>query len=410
MQKKNKKKKFSIKKLIKGFTLVELLAVIVILAIIMIIAIPNVLSVLNTSKQKTFGQYVTKVYTKAQEQRVSDSYLGIKRDKYDITKDLGLASTGSFKGYVLFTRNSNNEEQVYIALTDGEYNTATQYGEDESTRVNYINYTVGGEPTYSQTLSRYNGKNSFIKGNLADITIPDSQSSPDFIELTGGSTTTEDDFSTKLKVFYNKAYGSFKTAISNNTVTKKQYSCDENHDHGYINVEHYDYKTLTGDTSATSDGFITIMESHLKYDDGSSIPFKLAYIAFRDKNYHTGTKLIYYMNGSQSSIVLPYSVYGTFFNEINYKSSVVDSTPVFDQEEYGNDLTRIINASEALASELIPTFESKYYPSIRYVSNSVADGLGAMNVYTYNQFKSTYYMEPEQLIYDYITSQGWRQV
>ena len=405
-----KKKKTSIKQLSKGFTLVELLAVIVILAIIMIIAIPNVLNVLNTSKQKTFGEYVTKVYTKAQEQRVSDSYLGIKRDKYDITKDLGLASTGSFKGYVLFTRNSNNEEQVYIALTDGEYNTATQYGEDESTRVNYINYTVGGEPTYSATLSRYNGKNSFIKGNIADITIPDSQSSPDFIELTGGSTTTEDDFSTKLKVFYNKAYGNFKTAISNNTATKKQYSCDDNHDHGYLYVERYDYNTLTGDTSATSNGFITIMESHLKAGDGNIIPFKLAYIAFRDKNYHTGTKLIYYMNGSQSSIVLPYDMYGSFLNEINYKSSVVDSLPIFNQIEYGNELGAIITGGEASAREKIPAFESKYFPSIRYVSNSVADGLAAMNVYTYNAFKSTYNMEPEQLIYEYIAAEGWHQI
>ena len=64
------------KKTNKGFTLVELLAVIVILAIIMIIAIPAVLQTMKSARQKTFREYVTKVYTAAQNSYLSESTLG----------------------------------------------------------------------------------------------------------------------------------------------------------------------------------------------------------------------------------------------------------------------------------------------------------------------------------------------
>ena len=73
---KNKKKKKNIKKIIKGFTLVELLAVIVILAIIMIIYIPAVLNTMTSARKKTFGEYVTKVYDAAQKKYMSDEMSG----------------------------------------------------------------------------------------------------------------------------------------------------------------------------------------------------------------------------------------------------------------------------------------------------------------------------------------------
>ena len=104
--KKKNKKKIDLYKLFHGFTLVELLAVIVILAIIMIIAIPSVLNTLETSRRKTFWEYVNKVYSAAQTQWTKDTtmnpdfYKGEGIYIYDIKKDLGFNSTGSFGGYV----------------------------------------------------------------------------------------------------------------------------------------------------------------------------------------------------------------------------------------------------------------------------------------------------------------------
>ena len=90
----------------KGFTLVELLAVIVILAIIMIIAIPAVLNTMQTAKRKSMLEYAQKVMNKAEEMYMSKQLTGdpypLPTDYteiyFDVTKDLGLSSTGDFKG------------------------------------------------------------------------------------------------------------------------------------------------------------------------------------------------------------------------------------------------------------------------------------------------------------------------
>ncbi len=93
----------------KGFTLVELLAVIVILAIIMIIAIPSVLETVETARQKTFKEFMQKVYSAGQEKfLVKKEFEGLKRPSgyeyleyiFDIKEDLGLTNTGGYKGIV----------------------------------------------------------------------------------------------------------------------------------------------------------------------------------------------------------------------------------------------------------------------------------------------------------------------
>ena len=124
--KKQNKKKFNLKGFFKGFTLVELLAVIVILAIIMIIAIPSVLSTLETSRRKSFLEYFTKVYSTIQTKWVQDStmnsdfYKGSGSYIYNIKKDLGFSSTGSYGGYVLVLNNGNTPN-FYIYLYDDNY-------------------------------------------------------------------------------------------------------------------------------------------------------------------------------------------------------------------------------------------------------------------------------------------------
>ncbi len=157
----------------KGFTLVELLAVIVILAIIMIIAIPSVLGTLETARRKTFVEYITRVFEAGQNQYLTQVSTGNLPDErcqnttkhtkpcyvdtfdmreyfYDITTDLGLSSTGSYKGYVCVVPANQvvEETQILVGLYDNNYMTQTivsDEGEDTKDRY-YINYTLYGEP------------------------------------------------------------------------------------------------------------------------------------------------------------------------------------------------------------------------------------------------------------------------
>ena len=106
----------------KGFTLVELLAVIVILAIIMVIAIPSVLTTMKTAKMKSFKEYALKASNKAQETYAGDQLITNPGScvLYKIGKDIGLSSTGDFKGYVV-VKNTNNESKIYVTLNDNDY-------------------------------------------------------------------------------------------------------------------------------------------------------------------------------------------------------------------------------------------------------------------------------------------------
>ncbi len=104
----------------KGFTLVELLAVIVILAIIMIIAIPAVLNVMTTAKRQAFKEYIDKVALATQNKYTeSQLYNNVTPSVviYDIKKDLGLTSTGDYKGYTLIDSNKD----IYVTLYDKEF-------------------------------------------------------------------------------------------------------------------------------------------------------------------------------------------------------------------------------------------------------------------------------------------------
>ena len=121
----------------KGFTLVELLAVIVILAIIMIIAIPSVLGTMTTARQKSFCEYVTKVYMAAQNKYMAAQTLGtgdigssfsavigdVTIYYYNIKTDLGLENTGDYKGYVGIIKPTTDDPKPYfiIALSDSNY-------------------------------------------------------------------------------------------------------------------------------------------------------------------------------------------------------------------------------------------------------------------------------------------------
>ena len=58
----------------KGFTLVELLAVIVILAIILVIAVPKVMDIINDSKKATLESTAKMIASAAEKQRYKMQY------------------------------------------------------------------------------------------------------------------------------------------------------------------------------------------------------------------------------------------------------------------------------------------------------------------------------------------------
>ena len=129
MKKNNKKKKVNIKKLFKGFTLVELLAVIVILAIIMIIAIPSVLNTMETARQKTFIEYYQKAVNAAEKKYIEDSNFGTLPAKgnietfyvYYIKEDLGFSSTGEYDGFVAVRAKDNKTTFATMLYTNNYY-------------------------------------------------------------------------------------------------------------------------------------------------------------------------------------------------------------------------------------------------------------------------------------------------
>ena len=133
---KKKKRKNSLKKIFKGFTLVELLAVIVILAIIMIIAIPAVLNTMEKARRKSFAEYVDKVSTLSQKQLAEDQMLGNKSFGecivYNVKTGLDLNNTGNYEGWVLINPAKND---IYVTLYDDNYVIVGYHYSDSSLKI-----------------------------------------------------------------------------------------------------------------------------------------------------------------------------------------------------------------------------------------------------------------------------------
>ena len=288
----------------KGFTLVELLAVIVILAIIMVISIPAVLNIMTSAKRKTFGEYVTKVYDAAQKKYMSDEMLGESKSyaKYDITKDLGLDNTGDYRGYVVFYKNGLDTD-VYIGLSDNEYHTATQFGDDEANIVNYINYSKAGEPEYAYSLEKFDGKkNSFTNGKVEDFNFPEQENVEDFVQIET-NLNPKDDFALLLKNFRNQARSKFKNSKDMNDglvykspirETDKDGNIIEGSERGFTYVAGFTYDSIFG-TSSDKKGFVYMFEIVPKLDgiiDNSGFDsLKFEVIALKNNEYHTASNI-----------------------------------------------------------------------------------------------------------------------
>ncbi len=100
----------------------------------------------NSTDLSDFSEYITKVYTAAQNKYIADiASSGFAKECYSVENDLGLSNTYKYKGYICIKKNNNDETNIYISLTDGKYITYTKANDKT---YNYINYSVSGRPIY----------------------------------------------------------------------------------------------------------------------------------------------------------------------------------------------------------------------------------------------------------------------
>ena len=333
-----------------GFTLVELLAVIVILAIIMIISIPAVLNTMQIAREKTFGEYVTKVYDVAEkkylEQELTDGVEEYVR--YDITKDIGLNNTGNYKGYVVFVRGTDKTD-VYIGISDKDYHTVTQWGANESDRVNYINYTLGGEPKFTSDPEVFDGKkNYFMRGETSDFGLPSKQ---ELLELVGGGTGGV------LTALNESGF----VSLSEESMTADQrfiQSSVTNSDFGTTGTQYRTYYTVQDiyGSSSSNKGYIAIHEEY--YPDtplGVPVKRRFSFIAFKDQNYHTymqvkglskvkGNKIV-----TERFPMIQLNEILDNFNSLSFKK-IETTPPTYDLTQGYKDLVISENYADAEAS------------------------------------------------------------
>ena len=406
----------------KGFTLVELLAVIVVLAIIMIIAIPSVLSTMATAKRKTFGEYVTKVYNTANSKFLEDSMIEGEKEyvKYDISKDLGLSSTGNFKGYVVFL-NRNDETQAYIGMSDDEYYTATQLGDDESTIVPYINYTIAGEPKYAETLSKYDGKtNSFVRGKYNNKTVEDIQAAgfnlptsnddgelTEILDVTDPATTfvnSMKDFYTKALNIYNNGNAQYKNSQTETSECDNCGTTTATYTYGIV-----PYSQVG--TAGTSNGwavFITIHAIRDKAPAGelTEITANIQGIAFKDANYHT--VLSVQTTGEDSSgnkitqtMPLPVNIGGGISKKGSFRfitpnklesAKVIEIQTLLEAERklFIGEEDNSLPVTESNVNKINNEIQRLANQYAYYISNDIEDGIDLDNDYDANKFVQKY--------------------
>ncbi len=389
------------KKKNKGFTLVELLAVIVILAIIMIIAIPAVLDTMTSARRKTFGEYVTKVYDVAQKKYLSDELLngGSSYIRYDITKDLGLDNTGDYKGYVVITKTNNNTE-VYIGLSDNEYHTVTQLTDDISSRVNYINYTLGGEPVFEGNPTKFNGTNLFTTGEIDNFGLPENNNTGELTPI-NKTVTKEEQFESELKKFKNDGLQRFLSDLDKKnagqdvveiTVSELKDN-NSNQDIGSITMGFYPIDTIYSGTK--NNGWIVFyfIETNV-----SGVQYlNNAMIAYSNGDFRT-TSRTYRMNQSKTEKIdetVPYiSLITTSTEKTNTIPFVISKTTnltPYDTVEAQLELQTNIDPNKTYTrNEMISIYNDQYSRMMagmnKYVDINYNDGLDKVNDYIFSQY------------------------
>ncbi len=364
MKKHNKKKKKSLKNILSGFTLVELLAVIVILAIIMIISIPAVLNTVSTAKQKTFAEYVTKICDTAQKKYLSEGLLNPQPAyvRYDITKDLDLGSTGDYKGHVAIL-NTGDKTDIYVELSTKEYHTATKVGDDSNSVLSYINYSVGGEPKFADTLGLFDGTNSFVRGEVTDFELPETGNPATLTKIDKGL-TQEDVFTNGFDLLASKGYEKFMSDYRSGAPNVMKITRNED---GTINTFYTSYKLrdINPNTNDNNEGFISFtLDEHEHHSfTGKTYGMNMV-IAYKDSNYRTAAYVIsdQVNNGTEHPVYVPVIVFYEVNTTPDFKfDTTLTLTNNLSATDYESIASRIINENNSINPASTPEAFSKIY-------------------------------------------------
>ena len=230
------------KKKLKGFTLVELLAVIVILAIIMLIAIPAILDSLESARKKTFIEFATKTYDSSIKVRLDEELNNSALQScviYNIKSDLNLSNTGDYNGYVLYT-NINNVPKYYIVLYDKNYIIGPALYNDKNFNISKLRrYNNESDDNLKSALA--------LEGECINYTNKGDGSS--------NSSIPENGISKKLKV---NDYVHYYPTVTSYTFDDKLTGCAETDECG-IETINPSTAVLWRVTSINSDGTVTIV-------------------------------------------------------------------------------------------------------------------------------------------------------
>ena len=227
LSKKLNKLKKKLKK-IRGFTLVELLAVIIILGILLTISIPTISNALKTSKQETFVDYVESVIQKAEAISLknlmsAESNLEDSCYMYNIKRDLGLSETGDYDGWILYSLES---DKYYITIYSSDYMLLNYEFKEETTSKKQIKEKMVRykKSTITDLESKVNedGISSIFKIKNEDGTESAIDCSPIIDEI-----PSENDESTESRVFLIKGT-SFNAAIKQLVSPGSSYTSEDN--------------------------------------------------------------------------------------------------------------------------------------------------------------------------------------
>lgn len=154
-----------------GFTLVELLAVIVVLAIILVLAIPNVLESLSSSKKKNFDNYTNKIVKAVEEEGVKKQLSGNSEpvQVYNIETDLGLASTGNYKGVAIVDKSDANVRKCSLTMWDGEFEVVDfDFCKNQDSKIPIVEYNEETIQTAARIVNDLKENNPIDKTNIIE--------------------------------------------------------------------------------------------------------------------------------------------------------------------------------------------------------------------------------------------------
>ncbi len=332
--KKMKKLIKKIKEDLKGFTLVELLAVIVILAIIMVIAIPSVLGVMRSARVKSFINYGEKIVSNSLSKKLLEE-VDYEEEGYTIIydlDDLDFDNKGNYKAYVLVTVTEDGYSYK-ITLHDDEdmvigYDYSKNKGMSNAKLETYDKNDPKLTPEYLCSLSSsstcvYKDK-EIVNNNYVDV-----------------NDDTEEGFKNIAKIIADAADDKFKNSDYNNDLTKPACVLYDLEDLGFTNLGSYVAYAyvIPGDNNTRR---IVLFLYNQYYFGGSKDYYTYGFESEDSMLMSFNEEMTYEMAKNEltafNMVVFAYDVGGDSCFSLNYKGNYTNKDGETNDEEFWKKL------------------------------------------------------------------------